>query len=70
MFLGTCIAASLSGNIAANVIISGAVPTTDHGLKITTDLLRFKIVIDAVVDGLVTMSLVTLLQAHRNEFAQ
>ncbi|VDB82915.1 unnamed protein product [Peniophora sp. CBMAI 1063] len=68
-FLGLCIAASFGGNITANVFISGAIPSFEHGLIITTDLLRFKIVMDAVLDGLVTISLVTLLQAHRNEFA-
>ena len=70
LFLCVCSLASLGGNIAANIFISGAIPSFEHGLKITTDLLRAKIVIDAVLDGLVTMSLVSLLQAHRNEFAQ
>ncbi|KZV75086.1 hypothetical protein PENSPDRAFT_681283 [Peniophora sp. CONT] len=67
--MSLCIVASWGANIAANILVSGAVPAFDHGLKITTDLLQFKTAIDAAIDGLVTVSLVTLLRVHRSEFS-
>ncbi|KZV75085.1 hypothetical protein PENSPDRAFT_119346 [Peniophora sp. CONT] len=66
--LGLCIAASWGASIAANIFIAGVVPSSEFELKpFTTVILQFKTAIDAVIDGLVTIFLVTLLRVHRSE---